>query len=166
MADDVPWLSTDEVRSWIAFSAMTGALHSAVDAQLKRDAGLNLFEYQVMAGLSDAPDGAIRMSELAAFASGSLSRLSHAVSRLERQGYVVRRPSADDPRSVEAVITDAGRAKMVESAPDHVREVRRLLVDVLTPAQMQQLGRMSLKVLEVTAPQTAELARRSTPFQD
>lgn len=166
MADDVPWLSTDELRSWIAFSAMIESLQAAVDAQLKRDAGLNAFEYQVMAGLSDAAGGAIRMSDLAAFASGSPSRLSHAVARLEKQGYVERRPAADDPRSVEAVLTDAGRRKMRVSAPAHVREVRRLLVDVLTPAQMQQLGRISLKVLDVTAPHTAALARQATPFQD
>ena len=59
-----------------ALTALTEALPAAVDAQLKRDAGLNAFEYQVMAGLSDAPGHAIRMSALAAFASGSLSRLS------------------------------------------------------------------------------------------
>ena len=164
--DDVPWLSQDELRTWIALTALTEALPAAVDAQLKRDAGLNAFEYQVMAGLSDAPGHAIRMSALAAFASGSLSRLSHAVTRLERQGYVERRPSPDDPRATEAVLTDAGVAKMVEAAPAHVREVRRLVVVVLTPAQMQQLGRIALRLLEVAAPQTAEMAKQAGPFRD
>ena len=112
MADDVPWLSADELRSWIALSVLLEALPGAIDAQLRRDAGLNSFEYQVMAGLSDAPDHAIRMSVLAAFASGSPSRLSHAVGRLEAQGFVVRRQAGDDPRAVEAVLTAAGRAKM------------------------------------------------------
>ena len=157
MADDVPWLSTDEVRSWIAFSAMTGALHSAVDAQLKRDAGLNYFEYQVMAGLSDAPGRTIRMSALAAFASGSPSRLSHAVGRLEKQGFVVRRPAPDDPRAVEATLTREGVAKMKACAPAHVREARRLVVDVLTPTQMAQLEKIAMRLLEVSGPDQSEL---------
>jgi DNA-binding MarR family transcriptional regulator len=157
MADDVPWLSPDELRSWIALSVLLEALPAAIDAQLKRDAGLNSFEYQVMAGLSEAPGHAIRMSALAAFASGSPSRLSHAVGRLEKQGFVVRRSPEDDPRAVEAVLTPAGMAKMKKCAPDHVREARRLVVDVLTPTQMDQLGRIARKVLAVAAPQTLEI---------
>ena len=157
MADDVPWLTPDELRSWIALSVLLEALPAAIDAQLRRDAGLNSFEYQVMAGLSDAPGRAIRMSALAAFASGSPSRLSHAVGRLEKQGLVVRRQVADDPRAVEAVLTPAGVAKMKECAPAHVREARRLVVDVLTPTQLAQLGRIARQMLEITAPQTAEM---------
>ena len=164
MADDsVPWLTSDERRTWIAVSALLEVLSTAIDTQLKRDAGLNLFEYLVMAGLSDAPEHAIKMSDLAAFASGSLSRLSHAVGRLERQGYVVRRPSADDPRSTEAVLTDAGMAKMVESAPGHVREVRRLLIDVLTPAQLSALGRISRQLIETASPASARRIEQVAP---
>ena len=36
--------------------AMLMTLPTALDAQLKRDAGLNSFEYHVLAALSDAPD--------------------------------------------------------------------------------------------------------------
>jgi len=164
MADeDVPWLDPDERRTWIAVSALVEVLSASIDGQLKRDSGLNLFEYLVMAGLSEAPGRAIRMSDLAAFASGSLSRLSHAVSRLEKQGYVVRRPAADDPRSTEAVLTDAGMAKMVETAPGHVREVRNVLIDVLTPTQLTQLGRIARQVLEHAAPDTARRIEHVAP---
>jgi DNA-binding MarR family transcriptional regulator len=161
--DEVRWLSDDERRTWIAVSALVEVLSASIDGQLKRDAGLNLFEYLVMAGLSDAPGRAIRMSDLAAFASGSLSRLSHAVSRLEKQGYVVRRPAADDPRSTEAVLTDAGMAKMVEAAPGHVREVRSVLIDVLTPTQLAQLGRIARQVLEHSAPDAARRIESVAP---
>lgn len=155
MADDAPWLTPRELHTWIALSVLLEALPAAIDAQLKRDAGLNSFEYQVMAGLSDAPDHTIRMSALAAFASGSPSRLSHAVARLEKQGFVVRRQAADDPRAVEAVLTPEGLAKMRECAPAHVREARRLVIDVLTPTQVEQLGRIATKLLDVVAPETA-----------
>ncbi|MGD9956476.1 MAG: MarR family winged helix-turn-helix transcriptional regulator [Candidatus Nanopelagicales bacterium] len=163
MADDVPWLSPRELHTWIALSVLLEALPSAIDAQLKRDAGLNYFEYQVMAGLSDAPGRTIRMSALAAFASGSPSRLSHAVGRLEKQGFVVRRPAADDPRAVEATLTREGVAKMKECAPAHVREARRLVFDALTPAQVDQLGRIASKVLDTVAPETAEIVAGFAP---
>lgn len=163
MADDAPWLTPRELHTWIALSVLLEALPAAIDAQLKRDAGLNSFEYQVMAGLSDAPAGTIRMSALAAFASGSPSRLSHAVARLEKQGFVVRRQAADDPRAVEAVLTPAGLAKMKECAPAHVREARRLVIDVLTPTQVEQLGRIATKLLDVVAPETAAVVADHVP---
>lgn len=163
MADDAPWLTPRELHTWIALSVLLEALPAAIDAQLKRDAGLNSFEYQVMAGLSDAPAGTIRMSALAAFASGSPSRLSHAVARLEKQGFVLRRQAADDPRAVEAVLTPAGLAKMKECAPAHVREARRLVIDVLTPTQVEQLGRIATKLLDVVAPETAAVVADHVP---
>jgi DNA-binding MarR family transcriptional regulator len=163
MADDVPWLSPRELHTWIALSVLLEALPSAIDAQLKRDAGLNYFEYQVMAGLSDAPGRTIRMSALAAFASGSPSRLSHAVGRLEKQGFVVRRPAPDDPRAVEATLTREGVAKMKACAPAHVREARRLVIDVLTPTQIEQLGRIAAKLVDVAAPETAAILAEHEP---
>jgi len=163
MADDAPWLTPRELHTWIALSVLLEALPAAIDAQLKRDAGLNSFEYQVMAGLSDAPEGTIRMSALAAFASGSPSRLSHAVARLEKQGFVLRRQAADDPRAVEAVLTPAGLAKMKECSPAHVREARRLVIDVLTPTQVEQLGRIATKLLDVVAPETAAVVADHVP---
>lgn len=163
MADDTPWLTPRELHTWIALSVLLEALPAAIDAQLKRDAGLNSFEYQVMAGLSDAPGCTIRMSALAAFASGSPSRLSHAVARLEKQGFVVRRQAADDPRAVEAVLTREGIAKMKECAPAHVREARRLVIDVLTPTQVEQLGRIATKLLDVVAPETAAVVAEHAP---
>lgn len=159
--DDVPWLDRDERATWISFSAMMQTLQAALDAQLKHDAGINVFEYSVMAALSESPERSMRMSTLAVFAQGSLSRLSHAVSRLERNGWVERRPSQDDPRSTDAHLTAAGLRKIKASAPDHVRAVRRLLLDPLTSTQVAALGRISRDILETTSPDIArEVAHR------
>src|SRR4051812_6532823 len=81
---EVPWLAGDERHAWIALTAVLMTLPPAIDAQLKRDAGINFFEYSILSSLSQAPGRTVRMSELAHLAAGSLSRLSHAVSRLER----------------------------------------------------------------------------------
>ncbi|MFI6820118.1 MarR family winged helix-turn-helix transcriptional regulator [Micromonospora sp. NPDC050187] len=137
---DVPWLSPDQQRDWRALVVLLATLPSALDAQLKQDAGVNVFEYQVLAALSEASDRTLGLTELAISAQGSLSRLSHAITRLERSGWVERRHLADGCRRAKALLTDTGLAKLQEIAPGHVREARRLVIDVLTPEQLTALG--------------------------
>lgn len=150
----VPWLSDDEQRAWMALQAVLTSLPPAIDAQLKRDAGINFFEYTILSSLSQAPGRAVRMGSLAHLAAGSPSRLSHAVSRLEKHGWVSRRTTLDatETRCVEAVLTDAGLAALVATAPDHVREARRLVFDVLTPEQVGQLAAIGRQLLTAAAP--------------
>ena len=137
---EIRWLTPEQQQDWRALFAMLSCLPGAIDAQLKRDAGVNTYEYQVLAALSQSPDHTIGLSDLAEEAQGSLSRLSHALTRLEKAGMVVRCPSDDGGRRMRARLTDAGLAKIVEIAPGHVREVRRLIVDALTPEQLSALG--------------------------
>lgn len=151
-SEDVEWLTSDQQREWRSLLAMLATLPPAFDAQLKRDAGVNGFEYQVMAALSEAPGRTLGLSTLAALALGSLSRLSHAVTRLERAGWVGRRSCSDGGgRRMEAWLTDAGMAKLEEIAPGHVREARRLVVDVLTPEQLAALGQAARAITAAAA---------------
>jgi DNA-binding MarR family transcriptional regulator len=138
---DVDWLSADQLHEWQALVTLLMTLPAAMDGQLRRDAGVNLFEYHVLAALSDAPDRTLVLSDLAGLAQGSLSRLSHAITRLERVGWVVRRScTGGGTRRTEARLTDAGWAKLESIAPGHVREVRRLVIDVLAPEQLSALA--------------------------
>ncbi|MGH1565531.1 MarR family winged helix-turn-helix transcriptional regulator [Mumia sp. DW29H23] len=137
---DVPWLSIDEQADWRSVVALLATLPVALDAQLKRDAGMNSFEYHVLAHLSEAPHGGVPMSDLAILAQGSPSRLSHAIARLERAGWVQRVACVEAGRRTSAVLTPEGLAKLREVAPAHVREVRRLVVDALEPEQLAALG--------------------------
>jgi DNA-binding MarR family transcriptional regulator len=84
-----------------------------------------------------------------------LSRLSHAVSRLEEQGWVVRRASHQAGRRSEAALTEAGWRKIQQTAPGHVREVRRLVIDTLTPDQIKVLGESARQVVAAIDPQLA-----------
>jgi DNA-binding MarR family transcriptional regulator len=111
--------------------------------------------------LSEAPERTLAMSDLAVRAGGSLSRLSHAVSALERQGWVSRHPAPRNGRITLATLTKAGYTKLVASAPAHVDTVRQLVIDPLTKQQLSQLGRISGAVLtELNA--TNERPRRAT----
>jgi len=145
------WLTAPEQAAWRPVAALLFRLPSALDAQLQRDAGISNFEYMVLSGLSEAENRTLRMSDLAAMASGSLSRLSHVVSRLEKRGWVRREPCPGDGRFVNAVLTDDGWAKVIATAPGHVEAVRRLVVDALSPQQLSALGCASGTILGAVA---------------
>ena len=82
------WLDAEESQAWRALAKTLERLPAALDAQLRRDAGISHFEYQVLALLSEAPGRTLRMSELALWAGSSLPRLSQVVARLEQRGWV------------------------------------------------------------------------------
>ena len=141
------WLSDEQQAAWRPFVALLLRLPALLDAQLQRDAGITQFDYLVLSGLSEAPDRTLRMSELAATASSSLSRLSHVVSRLEAKGWVRREPCPGDGRFINAVLTEEGWQKVLATAPGHVAAVRELLVGTLTREEFEQLGTISARVL-------------------
>jgi DNA-binding MarR family transcriptional regulator len=151
-AEEPRWLTEEEQQTWFALAGMITWLPDALDAQLQRDAGINHFEYQVMAMLSMSPERTLRMSEVAALANGSLTRLSRTVDRLDKRGWVTRRPDPADGRFTLAILTDAGWDKIVATAPGHVAEVRRLAFDPLTKAQLRQLRQIATRIRQAVHP--------------
>jgi DNA-binding MarR family transcriptional regulator len=137
------WLSDAEREAWVPFAAVLELLPSALDSQLVRDEQLTHFEYFLLAMLSEAEDRTLRMSELASLTNSTLPRLSKVVNRLESEGYVERMPCPTDRRATNAVMTEAGWAKIQQAAPGHVENVRSLVLDQLTPEQVEQLGAIS-----------------------
>jgi DNA-binding MarR family transcriptional regulator len=161
---DELWLSREQLHEWVALIAMVMTLPMSLDAQLKKDAGLNLFEYHVLVELAEAPGRMRVMTELATHTRGSLSRLSHAVSRLEAAGWVRRRACGGAGRRTEAHLTAEGWEKLRQSAPGHVREARRLVVDALTPDQLEDLGAAARSIVAATDPGiAATLPRPGAP---
>jgi DNA-binding MarR family transcriptional regulator len=151
-AEEPRWLDPEELHTWFLFGTMFSWLPDALDAQLQRDAGINFFEYQVMSMLSMSPKRTRRMSEVAALANGSLPRLSRAVDRLDKRGWVTRRPDPANGRFTLAVLTDAGWDKVVATAPGHVEEVRRLVFDPLTRGQVRHLREIATRIRDVVHP--------------
>jgi DNA-binding MarR family transcriptional regulator len=144
-AGGVRWLGEDEQAAWRAFVRMLMLLPPVLESDL-RAAGLTNFEYMVLAALSEAPKRTLRLSRLAASANSSLSRLSHVVARLSARGWVERRSCLRDGRSTEAILTDTGGRKVSDSAPEHLRTVRRYVVDALTAEELRQLRTIATKI--------------------
>lgn len=138
--DAVKWLDEDEMRAWTSFLAAGALVDRLVDAQLKEAVGLSHPQYEILVRLAGAPDGELRMTELADTLLSSKSGLTYQVTQLEKAGLVERRSCPSDVRGVLAVLTEAGRHRLEQAAPGHVTLVRELLIDVLTPGQLATLA--------------------------
>jgi DNA-binding MarR family transcriptional regulator len=134
------WLSDSEQTVWRSYLVATQLLSDRLDQELQRDAGIPHTYYEVLVKLSEVPARRMRMSALAQRSLSSRSRLSHAVARLEEAGWVRRESCPTDKRGQNAVLTDEGFAALAAAAPSHVEGVRAHLFDMLTPAQVAQLG--------------------------
>lgn len=145
--NDTPWLDDQQQEVWRIFLKVQALLPACLDAQLTREAGMSHSSYIVLALLSEAPDRARRMSDLARAVTMSPSRVSHAVARLEERGLVRRERASDDGRGNHAVLTDAGRDVLVSVAPGHAAAVKDLVFGGLSSEDLGQLRRI-LGVIE------------------
>src|SRR5215469_8092486 len=150
--EETRWLTAEEQRAWRAFLTACQTLFSTIDAQLARDAKIPHGYYEILVRLSEAPGRALRMTQLAEASTSSKSRLSHAVARLEERGWVRRADCPTDRRGQIAQLTDEGFAALAAAAPGHVDQVRRSLIDRLTPEQVEQLREISAAIIEGTDP--------------
>jgi DNA-binding MarR family transcriptional regulator len=160
------WLSGQEHRTWLYAITAVQLVESELDRRMQRDAGMPLAYYMLLAGLSESPDRTMRMGDLAAFTNASQSRLSHAVRRLERSGWVRRERHGTDRRVVLAVLTDEGYRVLAQAAPGHVSAVRELLFDHLDAADLPALQDVAARLLTGVDPSGAAralLAERTVP---
>lgn len=141
------WLSEPELTSWLRFAAVLELLPGVLDTQLGRDQGLTHFDYFTLAMLSDADQRTLRMTALASLTNATLPRLSRVIGRLEAAGYVSRTPCPDDRRATNVTLTAAGGDKVRQAAPSHVETVRRMVIDALDPAQVEQLSTICQRIL-------------------
>jgi DNA-binding MarR family transcriptional regulator len=146
------WLAQQERETWLAFTFATRLFWEEIERDLQRDAQLPFGYYEILVMLSGAPDRALRMSELADMTQSSRSRLSHAVARLEANGWVRRQECATDRRGALAVLTDEGFAVLDAAAPSHVESVRQHLFDQLTPQQQNALREICDQLLAHLGP--------------
>lgn len=133
---DVRWLTPAEMAAWRAYIETSARLLASLDADLMHAQGLTNTDYGVLVGLGEAPEGALRMSRLAEIAGVDASVMTYRIGRLEKRGLVQRRTCPEDGRGVLAVITDAGRATLAETAPTHVAAVRELFIDRLADDEL------------------------------
>ncbi|MGW0705946.1 MarR family winged helix-turn-helix transcriptional regulator [Streptomyces sp. NPDC002643] len=153
--DEPRWLTDGEQCTWLAFVHATTLLEDHLDRQLQRDAGMPHLYYHLLVVLSGSRQRRMRMTELAMHTKITRSRLSHAVARLEKNGWVRREDCPSDKRGQFAVLTDEGQEVLEKTAPGHVAAVRQALFDRLTPEQQKSLGEIMGIIAEGLQPKEA-----------
>lgn len=152
------WLDEHELEAWTRFVAVVELLPGVLEQQLRRDSRLTHMEYMVLAMLSEAPARTLRMGALATRANATLTRLSHMADRLEARGLVRRAACTEDRRATNMSLTEEGWAVLREAAPGHVENVRRHVLDPLTPEQVRQLSEIARAMLVPIDPTGAKSA--------
>ncbi|MEV5386241.1 MarR family transcriptional regulator [Streptomyces sp. NPDC052721] len=137
------WLNDEEQRTWRSFLLASRLVLDRVERQLKQDADISFAYFEILTRLSEAPERRMRMADLAAACVFDRSRLSHAIDRLVRDGWVRRVPCPSDARGQMAELTDEGMEKVRQAARDHAEQVRSLLFDRLTQDQQTALQEIS-----------------------
>jgi DNA-binding MarR family transcriptional regulator len=124
-------LSAEEESLMRAMGRLMQVLGRTLDADLLREQRMSLSEYTVLRHLSETADRRMRMNELAAACDMSFSGMTRLAARLESAGFLRRVPCENDARGANAVLTDAGLARLQEAWPTHLASVRRHIFDHL-----------------------------------
>ena len=143
-----PRFSELELDAWRGFLRTHATLVRELDEELTERHGLPLSSYDVLVVLSEAPDGQLRMSNLAETVLLSRSGLSRLVSRLATQGLIERVECEDDARGAFAAITGRGRERLAEARATHRTGVRERFLDRLSEREQAQLARAWSRLLD------------------
>jgi DNA-binding MarR family transcriptional regulator len=142
------WLSDGEQAAWRGLLRMTSRLNARLNHQLQEAHGLSLADYDVLVPLSEAPDGRLRVFEIAQTLSWEQSRLSHHLTRMQRRGLIERQECPTDHRGAYAVLTETGRTAITAAAPGHADLVRQLVFDGLAAEQVATLTAVTAQVMD------------------
>lgn len=138
------------MAAWLGLIVTHARLFAKLDEELSVAHGLSLDDYEVLAHLSEAPDGARRMAELAHCCLVSPSGLTRRLDGLVSRGLVCRRSCPSDRRGSLAVLTEAGSQRLSEAAPTHAGGVRHHFIDRLSRDELvvlaSALGRVAAEL--------------------
>jgi DNA-binding MarR family transcriptional regulator len=140
-------LTATELGAWRGMLRVHASLVRALDAELDAEHGLPITSYEVLIHLVDAPEGKMRMRDLADAVLLSRSGLTRLVDRLERDGLIERASCPTDARGAYAVITDAGRRLLARARPAHRAGVRRRFLDHFDEDELVELAAYWERVL-------------------
>jgi DNA-binding MarR family transcriptional regulator len=143
VADALP--EESGVAAWRSFLQAHATLMRRLASELSKKTGLSLGDFDVLGQLANA-GGELRMTDLAARAFSSRSGMTRRIDRLVDEGLVARTSSDADGRGVMVALTEAGVARLAETAPVHLRAVAELFVAPLSERELITLKRALDKV--------------------
>jgi len=146
------FLRADEVAAWQGLLETSGRVLRELDQRLQREHGISVGEFDVLITLYNAPDGRLRMAELARSVSLSPAGLTHLVVRLERERLVRRATDPEDRRGSYTVLTAEGLTRLNDARPVHNEVIRRQFLGRITAEDRRRLAAIWMRAQ--TAPRT------------
>ncbi|MDF1488382.1 MarR family winged helix-turn-helix transcriptional regulator [Tessaracoccus caeni] len=135
-----PLPSRDELRIWRDYIETSEVLRRVMGARMQSRSSISSGDYAVLLALSEAKDRAMRSSDLAEHIGWDRSRLSHHLGRMEKRSLIRRERCPEDSRGCLVAVTDDGLQQFRCSSVPHLRDVRQLFVEPLTPQQLAAIG--------------------------
>jgi DNA-binding MarR family transcriptional regulator len=139
------WLSPAEMAAWRTYIETSGDLLRAIEKDLA-PFGLDRGDYQLLAMLSEAPDQRLRMCDLADSLRLTRSGLTRRMDGVLKKKLVTRVQSEEDGRAAYASLTPKGFELLKHVAPEHLESVRRLMIDLLSPAEIKAIASAFSKI--------------------
>jgi len=146
-------LTSDQLRqplgpAFRVYFETTARLLDNLEKRLKQQMGLTLSEYNMLLLLSEAPEGRMRMGQLADAIVFSPSRLTYQVKVLSERGLVKRVKCPEDGRAWEAELTTEGRTMFRRASVIHAKGVKNLFTNAVTDEQLTMIHRIFAQVAQ------------------
>ena len=148
------WLTPAEMAAWRTYIETSGDLLRAIEKDLA-PFGLDRGDYQLLAMLSEAPDQRLRMCDLADSLRLTRSGLTRRMDGVLKKKLVTRVQSEKDGRAAYASLTPKGLELLKQAAPEHLESVRRLMIDLLSPAEIKAIATAFSKISKNLAEQNS-----------
>jgi DNA-binding MarR family transcriptional regulator len=131
-----------QLEGWVSFLRAHAAITRELSAQLQREHGLTLNDYEVLLHLSHAEDGRMRRVDLAQQILLTASGITRLLEGLERAGYVAKETCASDARVSYAKVTDEGLEKLRSAATTHLRGIDELFLSRYSGSELTALAEL------------------------
>jgi DNA-binding MarR family transcriptional regulator len=145
--------TTTRMEAWRAFLTAHARVTEILEEELQREAGLALSWYDVLLQLREAEGHRLRMTDLAGAVLLSKSGLTRLVDRMCAAGLVERSADSEDRRGRWVTLTPAGRTRLRDAAPVHLRGVSEHFTGLLSESEASVLARALGTVVEAAGEQ-------------
>lgn len=145
-------LSAAEWAFWDSWMQAQRLLLREIDRTLQRDFGISKAEFSILVTLQGAPEGRMRVTELADSLDWEKGRVAHQLTRMERRGLLERSESGAVGRRTGIALTETGRDVVERAVHDHGSNIRRLVLDRLSPEQAAAISAWSRQVIDDIGP--------------
>jgi DNA-binding MarR family transcriptional regulator len=146
------------LESWVSFLRAHAAITRELSAQLQREHGLTLNDYEVLLHLSWAEHKMMRRVDLADRILLTASGITRLLEGLERAGFVGKETCSSDARVSYAKLTDAGAQKLREAAVTHLRGIDELFTSRYSGSELATLAELLSRL-----PTTGEACKSDAP---